>query len=530
MSVPYRLANGIGNLPDAIKFMANYDYLEAIARGSFISNGGFENWNGGTSFSNPADAAALADSWVLSKTGTSLPTVDVSREATVIDAGVYAMKANITGAGSANSVWSVQQTVSNHLRFKTLTLAFGMKVKCATASKIRISITDGVNTAYSAYHTGGGTYELLQAVLTFDSTPTTFKVTIDVVSDFTEAIYFDSGYAYVIPPQMESASRLLLAFSTLYQGFLELTGGTLSGILAMGGNKITGLGAATVAGDAVRYEQVAGYRRPVLVYASATAVDVENNTGIANETKIIFPDLNVRSVTEDVSSAHKYRRFTITAAAEFTTGTEDSGLFAGESEADNTWYAIYAVKSLIDATKFVLVGSTVLPVQANFATLNTNFGTNGWVYLGMIRNGDNSGTTGDILSFIQVGNMTLLTNTCIGNVKDTMGIRLASTASAGSLTWTYSAGTGAAQIPSHIKIARMSFGVKADTAYVAASTSYSNNVLYFHGDASQQSGVTTVWSHVTSGFYTGVQTGHAGDINISGWIDRVLGVGQNPVL
>lgn len=36
---------------------------------------------------------------------------------------------------------------------------------------------------------------------------------------------------------------------------LPLAGGTMSGAVAMGGNKVTGLGAATANGDAVRYEQ-----------------------------------------------------------------------------------------------------------------------------------------------------------------------------------------------------------------------------------------------------------------------------------
>jgi len=40
--------------------------------------------------------------------------------------------------------------------------------------------------------------------------------------------------------------------------YLALTGGTMSGAIAMGGNKITGLAAGGSAGDALRYEQLVG--------------------------------------------------------------------------------------------------------------------------------------------------------------------------------------------------------------------------------------------------------------------------------
>lgn len=44
-------------------------------------------------------------------------------------------------------------------------------------------------------------------------------------------------------------------FADIDNAALLLTGGTMSGAIAMGGAKITGLGAGTTSGDAVRYEQ-----------------------------------------------------------------------------------------------------------------------------------------------------------------------------------------------------------------------------------------------------------------------------------
>lgn len=257
-----------------------------------------------------------------------------------------------------------------------------------------------------------------------------------------------------------------------------------------------------------------GYRRPNLVYSSATAVNVENNTGTSNQTTIVFPDGTIRSVTEDVSSTHKYRQFLITATAEFITGTEDSGLYSGLSETTNTWYAIYAVKSQINTANFVLVGTTTLPLQANFATLNTNLGTNSWVYLGMIRNGDNSGATGDILSFVQSGNETAFRNACTGNDGTLFGTRLATTAGATSVTYTYAAGTGATDIPNHISIGAV--GVSNGTAFAFKNAANTVTIGNLSGGGTLRADV-----HVTAGFLcSGTSTTR--DIVLSGFYDPLL--------
>lgn len=228
---------------------------------------------------------------------------------------------------------------------------------------------------------------------------------------------------------------------------LSVTGtSTLTGAVSCGaaltvtGNLLTSGGPSTLT----------GYRRPTLTFINVTTVDVENNTGTANQTSILFPDGTVLSVTEDTSSTNKYRRFDITATANFTSGTEDSGLRSGLTEATNTWYAIYAVKSQINAVNFVLAGDTTLPLQANFATLNGRYGTNGWVYLGLIRNGDNNAATGDILSFQHSGPQLFFNNTTA--TYNTFGLLLASGSSVTSVTYTYSAGTGTTDIPNHTKL------------------------------------------------------------------------------
>jgi hypothetical protein len=200
--------------------------------------------------------------------------------------------------------------------------------------------------------------------------------------------------------------------------------------------------------------QLFNYRRPNLIYVSATTVDIETNTATTNMTTVMFPDGDVRSVTEDVSSTSKYRRFIITETYN-STSTENSGLRTNYVEAANTWYALYAVKSTTDTSKFVIVGDTVTPVQANVSALNSQYGSNSWVYLGSIRNGNGVSSHSDILSFTQTGNITLFSNVVpavnlqVGDLPSP-GLLLANTSGATALGWTYAAGTGAAQVPGNV--------------------------------------------------------------------------------
>lgn len=279
-------------------------------------------------------------------------------------------------------------------------------------------------------------------------------------------------------------------------------------------------------------DKFANYRRPNLVYVSATAVDVFNNTGTANQTRIVFPDGAYRSVTEDTAVTDKYRRFIITATAEFTSGTEESGLYTGLTEATNTWYAIYAVKSTINTANFVLVGTTTLPVQGSVSTLNTNLGTNGWVYLGLIRNGDNAGTTGDILDFEQAGLISYFRNIATGNSRDCAGIRVATSAGATSLTYTFANGTGAAQIP--IIVSGVFYTAVVGTEAVSAGRlqNSAGTKNYLQASNAHFQFIGTTWVPQNESLKTSSVVGGsvAQDIFASGWMDRVLSAGSNPFI
>lgn len=268
------------------------------------------------------------------------------------------------------------------------------------------------------------------------------------------------------------------------------------------------------------------WRRPVLQYGSATTVAVESGLdGTSGDIPILFPDGTVRTETSTTRTT-----FNITRNAVLTTSGAQSGLTGATSEAANTWYALYACKVTDSSTQWVTVGSTVLPLQANYATLNTAYGTNGWVYLGMIRNGDQSGSTSDILSFFQSGNMTMFTNNCTGNAYPLSGIRFASSASAASVSWAIALGTSGQVFPNQVTQGLWSFAT-----LVAGNGLYLNDnvAVYYSYNVGVAGGVGSVgrmWLPKTA-LQLGLNSGSGTlDLVLSGFIDGALGVGSNPLL
>src|SRR5579859_5661691 len=108
---------------------------------------------------------------------------------------------------------------------------------------------------------------------------------------------------------------------------------------------------------------LAKYRRPVLVYNSATVVNVETALdGTTGDVVILFPDGTMRT-----DGATTRVQCNLAQNAVFNNGTRNSnvsGLRTG-TVANNTWYALYAVKVTAgsgSATDFVIVADTVLPL------------------------------------------------------------------------------------------------------------------------------------------------------------------------
>ncbi len=243
MPIPHFLENVPGSFPDAEKYMANWQWILAQAKGNFLSGPGFELWSAGTSISNPANGAALSDGWTLEKGGTGTATADFSRESVIIDtAGTYSMEASISVAGSSNSFLNVKQSVANFSRFAGLTVNFAVKVRTATANKVRVSVYDGVTTVYSSYHTGSGSFEKLSAAITCAQALTELTVKIEITSDFTDSVFIDSSFLYVIESTMTQDTRDALEYfgpddplSLLIGTLTVLQNATIAGTLAVTG-------------------------------------------------------------------------------------------------------------------------------------------------------------------------------------------------------------------------------------------------------------------------------------------------------
>lgn len=271
-------------------------------------------------------------------------------------------------------------------------------------------------------------------------------------------------------------------------------------------------------------DKLNSYRRPVLQYSSATVVNLEAGiNGTSGSAQILFPDGTLR--TDSTSSRINC---TMSQTAAFS-GTAQSGIDTGSVSA-NTWYSFYAAKVTDSSTNFVVTASLLSPIQANYATLNSRLGTNGWAYLGTLPYGDNGGATTAIPKFIHAGNRIMFYNINAGGSRSMTGLRFNGTAGATSLTWTYASGTSvsSAQVPLHILIGTMSTTNEAASA--ATVTDSAVGFIY------QASNAGSLYEHRVPDIYLGLglklTTGSsvASDIFLSGYVDGVLGIGANPLL
>jgi len=176
------------------------DYLtdkidESLVINDVLSNGLFETWSD----------SSTCTGWTTTGTGT------LARESTIKREGTYSAKLTNT----ASSVFGVYQSISNYGLFAGRYASLYAHVHCMTADRIRIRLTDGVNTWNSDYHPGHGWMEgnsetgkyLYIQNVTIDNTPTeltaSFRIeTGSAISAYVDKMFLitgDSIYEYTCP-------------------------------------------------------------------------------------------------------------------------------------------------------------------------------------------------------------------------------------------------------------------------------------------------------------------------------------------
>ncbi len=101
---------------------------------------------------------------------------------------------------------------------------------------------------------GSGFHITIDAEILKCTARTTDTLTVTRAQEGTAAAAHSAG----APVQLRTTAILFSELQDAFALYLLLTGGTMAGNIAMGANKVTGLGAASGAGEALRYEQLIG--------------------------------------------------------------------------------------------------------------------------------------------------------------------------------------------------------------------------------------------------------------------------------
>jgi len=181
------------------KLIPDQDFAAALApQVNLLVNPGYEVWQRGVTFTNPADQTTTADRWKTNKSGT-LPTYTVTQDASVVDNGLYSLKANFTVVASdsiLNMITDIENVIS--YRGKTITLSIRMKSNLG-GNKVGIRIYKGDGYTADAYHTGGGNWETLSITCVVSAAATILRIYAGSINDGnTSAFYYNLDSAMLV--------------------------------------------------------------------------------------------------------------------------------------------------------------------------------------------------------------------------------------------------------------------------------------------------------------------------------------------
>lgn len=178
----------------------NTPYLTGAA--NILVNGGLEIWQRGTGFSSPGNGSQTADGITVNKNGA--PTFSASREASVVDGGVYSFKLSVTVADSLKLyfTWAIENTAA----YRGKTVSVSVRVNSNVANTVRIGLADGITNggayALSSYHTGDGTWQTLTVTATIAAGATNMNVGFGCFANGDIKVansYFDSAMMVLGP-------------------------------------------------------------------------------------------------------------------------------------------------------------------------------------------------------------------------------------------------------------------------------------------------------------------------------------------
>jgi len=234
--------------------------------------------------------------------------------------GAIAMGTNkITGLGdpTADQDAATKKYVDNNFIAASLKGANSGVAELDASGKVPASqLPSYVDDIVEGYLYNGALYE--EAAHTTEITGEAGKIYVDLGTNKT---YRWSGSAFV---EISESLALGETSSTAYRGdlgkeahdtaaaALPKAGGTMTGAIAMGGNKITGLAAGSSNGDAVRYEQLTGLIKTATgtIGTSATSAEVSySGTLISARATISGEEVGV-----DMAIANNKVTFSVTQA------------------------------------------------------------------------------------------------------------------------------------------------------------------------------------------------------------------------